>query len=107
MKDGLKVAVQVARKIGMVPTWPNLQTIRLAIETEAELCGVSVGDVANMLVRAAGEYTRTGSQYRPAADWEYAVNFRLNVVDRFWFEDARWRAKLAYGEFRSQLLEAR
>jgi hypothetical protein len=87
--------------LGIVPTWPNLQTIRLAIETESALSHVSRAHVAEMLI-LAGKELSYGSQYVCPAQWEKREFSRLNTIDRFWFEDARWRDKFAYAEFRAK-----
>jgi hypothetical protein len=105
-RRSLPLAAAVARQLGIVQTWPNVQTIRLAIESEAELSGVSPADVVEMLVRAGKEYTRP-PQYSCPPEWEVRDIFLQNTVDRFWFEDARWRGKFAYAEFRARLREER
>jgi hypothetical protein len=98
MSDALQLAANVARRIGMVRTWPNLQTIRLAIEGEAEFSGIATEDAAELLLRCAAERT-----YRPEhtcpTDWIVREMSRLNSIDRFWFEDCRWRDKRAYVAF--------
>lgn len=88
----------MARALGLVPTWPNLQTIRLAIESEAELSSISLAEAADVLIRAGKEWTHCGVLHCPS-DWEKREGARLNTVDRFWFEDARWRSKFAYQDF--------
>jgi hypothetical protein len=100
-KRAFPLAAKVARELGLVPTWPNLQTIRLALESEAKFCQVTVAEVAEMIVRAGNEWT-TGPQYTCPAEWEKREISRINTVDRFWFEDARWRFKKAYFEFRER-----
>lgn len=105
-KRAFPLAAKVARELGLVPTWPNLQTIRLAIQSEVEFCEsasleVTVVEVAEMIMRAGNEWT-TLSQYVCPAEWERREAVRMNSVDRFWFEDARWRAKAAYLEFREK-----
>lgn len=100
-KRNFPLAVKVARELGVVPTWPNLQTIRLAIESESVLSSVSLEDAAAVLIRAGKEWT-SGDLYSCPSSWEQREHFRLNTVDRFWFEDARWRSKFAYAEFAAQ-----
>jgi len=100
----LPLAASVARQLGIVETWPNVQTIRLAIESEAALSGVAPQDVVEMLVRAGKEWT-SQPRYSCSSEWEKRDIFRQNTVDRFWFEDARWREKFAYAEFRAALRE--
>jgi hypothetical protein len=104
-KRALPLAAKVADELGLVPTWPNLQTIRLAIESEAKLSRAALAEVVEMFVRAGNEWTG-GPRYSPLSDWEQRELSRLNSVDRFWFEDARWRAKFAYQEFREQRRKA-
>ena len=101
-RRALPLAAAVARQLGIVPTWPNVQTIRLAIESEAQLSSAALEDVAAMLVLAGKEWTR-GPQYSCPSQWEQREISRLNLVDRFWFEDARWRDKFAYADFRARL----
>lgn len=86
----------------MIPTWPNLQTIRIAIESEAECFDVAMEQIAEVFIRAGKEWT-PGPMYTCPTDWEKRDLFRLNTIDRFWFEDARWRSKFAYAEFRGRL----
>lgn len=105
-KKAVPLAAEIARQLGMVPTWPNVQTIRLAIESEAEFSSVSIAEAAAVIVEAARERS-TGSMYRPAANWEEREFYRENSVDRFWFEDARWRTKFAYASFQSRLKQWR
>ena len=102
----LKLAAHIACQLGIVRTWPNLQTIRLAIESEAAASGVPIDAAADVIVRAAREQTRL-PQYTFAAEWVRRETYRENSVDRFWFEDARWRTKTAYLEFRADLRESR
>lgn len=102
-KRAIPLAAKVARELGLVPTWPNLQTIRLAIESVADYFQAPISEVAAMLVRAATEGTPPfGGPYHCQSDWEKREAYRLNSVDRFWFEDARWRIKRAFFEFEHQ-----
>ena len=78
----------------MVPTGANVKTIQLAIEFEAEDSGVSVQQAAALIVSAALEFTIVHAE-----DYSFqaaALLRKSNMVDRFWFEDARWRYKAAY-----------
>jgi hypothetical protein len=100
-KRNFPLAAKVARELGLVPTWPNLQTIRLAIESEAALSNAARAQAAEMLIRAGKEWS-PGPRYSCPSEWERRELFRLNTVDRFWFEDARWRSKSAYLEFRDK-----
>jgi hypothetical protein len=80
----------------MVPTWPNVQTIRLAIESEAECSEVSLSQAAGLIITAAQEISRWGELYVPPSRWEERQLQRQNDIDRFWFEDSRWRTKHSY-----------
>ncbi len=100
-KRALPLAAKVARELGLVPTWPNLQTIRLAIESEARLFCVANSVIAELLI-SAGKERSSGPEYRPPSEWEKRHLFRVNVIDRFWFEDARWRAKEVFAEFEAR-----
>lgn len=78
----------------MVPTWPNVQTIRLAIESEASYSGVTVAQAAALIVSAALNFTIVDPQHY---SFQTAALLRKsNVINRFWFEDALWRYKHAY-----------
>ena len=97
-KRDFSLAARVAKMLGLVPTWPNLQTIRLAIESEALLSAVSMAEAAEVLIRDAKEPSICGVLHCPS-EWEKREIARINTVDRFWFEDARWRSKFAYQDF--------
>ena len=93
----LALAAQIARQLGMVPTWPNVQTIRLAFEAEAAHSEISVSQAVALIVTAAQEISPTpGGFHAPASEWEKRQAQRKNDIDRFWFEDARWRTKASY-----------
>ena len=79
----------------MVPTWPNVQTIRLAIESEAVYSEITIAQAAAVIVQAAQERT-CGPEYSCLSSWEKHLLLKQNDIDRFWFEDARWRMKGAY-----------
>jgi hypothetical protein len=88
------LAVQIARQLGMVRTWPNVQTIRLAIESEAEDSGVTLNQAAALIIMAAKEFTIVDAQMY---SFQAATILRKsNNVNRFWFEDSLWRHKEAY-----------
>lgn len=95
---GIKLAADLARQVGMVRTWPNLQTIRLAIESEAEHSGITVSQAAALIAMAAQEWTRRSGLVCESS-WEIREIARENTIDRFWFEDARWRSKRTYAAF--------
>lgn len=99
----LQLAADLARQVGMVRTWPNLQTIRLAIESEAEHSGITVKHAAALIAMAANEFSRCGDGVTFPDSLDRYVAFKENTVDRFWFEDARWRSKGSYLEFLSRL----
>jgi|SRR5690348_6417028 len=94
----LPLAAKVARELGIVPTWPNLQTIRVALENEARRFRATVDEIAELFIRAGNEYSEL-PRYIFTSDWKQRVISRANTIDRFWFEDARWRYKSAYQEF--------
>lgn len=102
----LVLAAEIARALGMVPTWPNVQTIRLAIESEADFSGITVSQAAAILATAAHELNISGSLYTPP-DWRDVHRaYKANRVDRFWFEDARWRMKPSYEAMIARLQES-
>ena len=97
----LTLAAEVARAVGMVPTWPNVQTIRLAIESEASYSELSISQSAALLVSAANDFTIVDPQHY---NFQAATLLRKsNVVNRFWFEDALWRYKTAYQNMLARL----
>jgi hypothetical protein len=91
----LPLAADLARQVGMVRTWSNVQIIRLAIESEAEDSNVSLAQAAALIAVAASEQSHL-PQYSCATSWEEREFHRNNAIDRFWFEDARWRTKVSY-----------
>jgi hypothetical protein len=97
-KRAIPLAAKVARELGVIPTWPNLQTIRLALESEATHYKATFAEIGEMFIRAGKEWTDPPIYHCPS-QWERREISRVNTVDRFWFEDARWRYKLAYAEF--------
>ena len=99
----LALADDMARSLGMTPTWANVQTVRLAIEGESAFSGISVKEAAAVIAMAAQERTRLP---RDPDFHDRQFTLKLNSVDRFWFEDGRWRDKYVYGEFLARL-EAR
>jgi hypothetical protein len=97
----LTLAAEVARQVGMVPTWPNVQTIRLAIESEARYSELSISQSAALIVSAANDFTIVCAE-----DYNFQAATLLrksNVVNRFWFEDALWRYKTAYQNMLARL----
>jgi hypothetical protein len=80
----------------MVSTWPNVQTVRIAIESEARYSRISLTDAANMILEAAQEWTPAGNGYDCPSPLDHADARRANTINRFWFEDARWRGKGSY-----------
>jgi hypothetical protein len=95
------LAADVARQLGIVRSGANVRMIQLAIKSEADFSGVPAIEAASVIVRAAREWSRR-PEYSCLASWEEREMARENTVDRFWFEDARWRTKLAYVEFASE-----
>ena len=98
----IQLAAALARQVGMVATWPNIQTIRLAIESEAEFSAVTVAQAATLIASAAQEISR-GPEYSCLSSWEQHQLRKANDVDRFWFEDARWRTKPGYWQWLEKL----
>jgi len=85
----------------MPATWPNVQTVRLAIEAEAAFSEVSLSQAAALIVMAANNFTPVdASQYSFQAA---ALLRKSNIVNRFWFEDALWRYKDAYNNMLARL----
>jgi hypothetical protein len=101
----LQLANDLVRKVGMTPTWPNIQTVRLAIRGEAEFSEISMEQAASVIGMAAKEWSR-GRYITCTPAWEERELYRINTIDRFWFEDARWRNKNIYAEFMAQLQES-
>jgi hypothetical protein len=92
----LKLAADVARQLGMVRTWQNVQIIRLAIESEAEYSGITIPQAAALIAMAANDFTIVDPQ---RYSFQAAALLRKsNIVNRFWFEDALWRCKAAYDD---------
>lgn len=88
----------------MVPTWANVQTIRLALESEAAHSQIDAKQAAALIVTAAQEITPApGGLYSPVSEWEKRQSQRKNDIDRFWFEDARWRMKASYWKLLERL----
>lgn len=105
-RRNLALAASIARAVGMVPTWPNVQTIRLAVESEAVHSGIAERQAAALIVTAAQEISpASGGGLVPPSKWEQRQAFRKNDIDRFWFEDARWRMKASYWKL-LELLQA-
>jgi len=102
--ERLQLATRVAKSLRMVPTWPNLRTIEIALSSEAEVSGVSLKEAAELIIEC-GRHQTSAPAYRCPAEWEARQAFRENTIDRFWFEDARWRVKFPYAEFRARLGE--
>lgn len=100
----VQLAAHIARSVGMVRTWANLQTIRIAIESEAEYSDISISQSAALITSAAHELN-SGPSYSCLSSWEQTQLRKQNDVDRFWFEDARWRMKSSYWNLLERLRE--
>lgn len=83
-KERFPLAVAAHVALAMVPSAANLDVVRRAIAREVELLKVLPTEVAEMLILAAKE------EPGPLP------------VNRFWFEDSRWRSKDAYRDFRKR-----
>jgi hypothetical protein len=92
--------MDVARRVGMVATWPNLETIRVSIESEAEFSAISFNEALDLIL-ACASCPSLLPQYSAPAEWEKREISRANTINRFWFEDALWRVKFPYIEFRA------
>jgi hypothetical protein len=99
------LAAEVARRVGLPASWPNVNVIAAAIELVTSWSGVSAEEAAELLVQCAHERT-PGPRYSLPSEWEKREIFRENSVSRFWFEDSRWTAKLAYAEFYAKVTAA-
>jgi hypothetical protein len=99
MSAHLKVlAKQLAQRFYLPTTWPNVNTIAAAIELVAFHSNVPAEEAAELLVACARERTFPDNLVCPSERDRREIS-RVNTVDRFWFEDARWRCKDAYAEF--------
>jgi hypothetical protein len=85
----------------MVETWPNVQTIRLAIESEASYSEISVSQAAALIASAALEFTVVDPQHYTFQ--AAALLRKSNIVNRFWFEDGLWRYKITYQNMLARL----
>jgi hypothetical protein len=82
-----------------------VETIRLAILTEARSSEVSLADAAMIIAAAAQEFS-----VAPPDQYSYYQRARIsrtNVIDRFWFEDALWRDKECYQRWLAKVEEPR
>jgi len=77
MRELMQLALQVARRSGLARTWALLVTIESAIGKEAELAGCTVGEAANTISKEVFEARKRGE-----------------IIDLFYFKDARWRNRL-------------
>jgi hypothetical protein len=102
--SALELARTVPRKLNLLPTWPLLQTIKLAIQTEARTSQVSLKEAAEVLLAAAQEFTYVGIDTRFEAR---VLLLKVNMVDIFWFIDSRWKHKSVYQQFRIDLAKKR
>src|ERR1700723_1261703 len=84
--DCLVLAAAIARQVGLPETWPNVQTIKLAIQSEALKSDVHIVRAAGVILEAAKEITIVNPErysFQAAG-----VLRKSNIVNRFWFEDA-------------------
>lgn len=88
----------------MVRSWPNLQTIRLAIESEADYSHLTIVEAAKVISTAALEFTIIEPE-RYSFQAAHLLR-KSNVVNRFWFEDALWRYKPTYERLIAALRES-
>jgi hypothetical protein len=91
----------MAHRLGMVDTWPNIQTIKKAINAEARFSAIAVTEAAELILAAANSPSLL-PQYSSPAEWEKREVSRANTINRFWFEDSLWRVKFPYIEFQAR-----
>jgi hypothetical protein len=72
----MQAALRIAEHLGLPKTFPNVRTIELAVECEAEFTDLPIEE-AEQLIVAAAAHTRIS-------------------INRFFFEDARWRETELY-----------
>ena len=96
------LAKQLAERMYLPATWPNVNTIAAALELIVIHAHVPIQEAVELLIACAAERTPR-PQYRCPSPWEEREISRLNSVDRFWFEDRRWLRKNAYAEFCERL----
>ncbi len=80
MTKRMQAALRIAEHLGLPKTFPNLRTIELAVECEAEYSDTPLEEAEQLIVAAA-------------------VNTRIGI-NRFFFEDARWRETDLYLNYR-------
>ena len=90
MTEQLKLANDVARKLGLPPTWPNLRTIEIALIFEMAQSGTSLHQAAETIIDCAWQFVRL----RPRQLKDLGLT-RYWPLNRFWFEDAIWQMFLA------------
>jgi hypothetical protein len=87
MTEQLKLATQVANKLGLPPTWPNLRTIEIALIFEhADRNRESLGEAAEIIVECARQFYALPSHRLKKLRLE-----RYWPLNRFWFEDGIWQ----------------
>ena len=81
MTQQLLLAKKVSSALGLVPTWPNLRTIEIALVFEAADSSVSLKEAADRIVECGRVFMQ-----RPPREL-----LRYWPINRFWFEDAKWK----------------
>lgn len=81
MTDQLRLAKKVSSALGMVPTWPNLRTIEIALVFCSADQNVSLAEAADHIIECGRAFNE-----RPPREL-----LRYWPINRFWFEDAKWK----------------
>ncbi len=76
MTELTQAALRVVKSLGMVGTSPNVKAVERAIEAEIRLSGGTVDEAAGLIIQAATRDVNQGE-----------------AINRFYFDDARWRNK--------------
>jgi len=88
LAERLEAALEIMRQLHMVWSWPTMLTVAEAIRCEANCSNITPDLAARVILQSAR-----------VVNWMAGVN-------RFWFEDAKWRICRSYEEFRTRLQEA-
>jgi hypothetical protein len=82
----MQSALRIARRLGVVPTFPTLRVIEAAVEAEADFLAVSIDEAEELIV--------LGSR-----DLHFRGTPKQQSLNRFFFEDALWRDSYVYRNF--------
>jgi len=89
MTEQLQLATQIAKTLGLPPSWPNLRTIEIALIFHAAQSDTSLQETAQTIIGCAREFYRLS----PAKLKTLGIE-RYWPLNRFWFEDAIWQVFL-------------